>query len=152
MCAAWVSTYVPVGLDLEVMLVLGRAALHVHQDHLGSVRQGVEVDALVRLSREVDGDPRSRLFPRTSQVPDALELLDEPPFETPTLYALSTETSKLVEHPGFPGWTELFQLAEYPHETENLASSEEHAATLAALRAELAEHERGIGPRPPGFE
>jgi arylsulfatase A-like enzyme len=76
----------------------------------------------------------------------------EPPFETPTLYALRTETWKLVEYPGFPGWTELFQLAGDPHETENLAGSEEHAAILAALRAELAEHERGIGPRPPGFE
>jgi arylsulfatase A-like enzyme len=76
----------------------------------------------------------------------------EPPFETPTLYALRTETWKLVEYPGFPGWTELFQLAEDPHETENLAGSEEHAEILAGLRAELAEHERGIGPRPPGFE
>ncbi len=76
----------------------------------------------------------------------------EPPFETPTLDALRTETWKLVEYPGFPGWTELFQLAGDPHETENLAGSEEHAAILAALRAELAERERGIGPRPPGFE
>jgi arylsulfatase A-like enzyme len=76
----------------------------------------------------------------------------EPPFETPTLYALRTETWKLVEYPGFPGWTEFFHLAEDPYETENLAGSEEHAAILAALRAELAEHERGIGPRPPGFE
>jgi N-acetylglucosamine-6-sulfatase len=76
----------------------------------------------------------------------------EPPFETPTLYALRTETWKLVEYPGRLGWTELFHLAEDPHETENLASSEEHAATLATLRAELAERERGIGERPPGFE
>jgi len=76
----------------------------------------------------------------------------EPPFYTPTLYALRTETWKLVEYPGYPSWTELFQLAEDPHETENLAGSEEHAATLATLRAELAERERGIGPRPAGFE
>jgi arylsulfatase A-like enzyme len=76
----------------------------------------------------------------------------EPPFETPTLYALRTETWKLVEYPGFPGWTELFQLAEDPYETENLAGLEEYAATLAGLRAELAERERGIGLRPPGFE
>ena len=76
----------------------------------------------------------------------------EPPFYTPTLYALRTETWKLVEYPGYPGWTELFHLAEDPHETENLAGSEEHAATLAALRAELAERERSIGPRPAGFE
>ena len=76
----------------------------------------------------------------------------ESPFETPTLYALRTETWKLIEYPGFPGWTEFFHLAEDPHETENLAASEEHAATLASLRAELAKRERGIGPRPPGFE
>jgi len=76
----------------------------------------------------------------------------EPPFETPTLFALRTETWKLVEYPGFPGWTEFFHLAEDPYETENLAGSEEHAATLAALSAELAKRERGIGPRPPGFE
>ncbi len=55
----------------------------------------------------------------------------EPPFETLTLYALRTETWKLVEYPGFPGWTELFQLAGDPHKTENLAGSEEHAATLS---------------------
>jgi arylsulfatase A-like enzyme len=76
----------------------------------------------------------------------------EPPFPTPTLYALRTETWKLVEYPGFPGWTELFHLAEDPYETENLAGSDEHAATLAALHAELEERERGVGPRPPGFE
>ncbi|MCH8084671.1 MAG: sulfatase [Myxococcales bacterium] len=76
----------------------------------------------------------------------------EPPFPTPTLYAIRTEAWKLVEYPGFPGWTELFHLAEDPYETENLAGSEEHAATLAALRAELTEREREIGPRPRGFE
>jgi len=80
------------------------------------------------------------------------ENFHEPPFNTPTLYALRTETWKLVEYPGFPGWTEFFHLAEDPHEIENLAGSEEYAATLAALRAELAERERAIGPRPPGFE
>ena len=80
------------------------------------------------------------------------EYFYEPPFYTPTLYALRTEAWKLVEYPGYPGWTELFHLAEDPHETANVAGSEEHAATLAALRAELAEHERGIGPRPRGFE
>ncbi|MBW2715889.1 MAG: sulfatase [Deltaproteobacteria bacterium] len=76
----------------------------------------------------------------------------EPPFYIPTLYALRTETWKLVEYPGYPGWTEFFHLAEDPYETENLATSEAHAATLAVLRAELAERARVIGPRPPGFE
>jgi arylsulfatase A-like enzyme len=76
----------------------------------------------------------------------------EPPFETPTLYALRTETWKLVEYPGFPGWTQFFNLVEDPHETENLADSEKHAATLTDLRAKLAERERSIGPRPPAFE
>jgi arylsulfatase A-like enzyme len=73
-------------------------------------------------------------------------------FETPTLYALRTKAWKLVEYPGFPGWTELFYLVEDPHETENLANSEQHATTLAALRVELAESERRIGPRPPAVE
>jgi arylsulfatase A-like enzyme len=76
----------------------------------------------------------------------------EEPYHTPTLYALRSATWKLVEYPGFPSWTELFHLTDDPHETENLAGSAEHAETLAALRAELAERERGIGPRPPGFE
>ena len=80
------------------------------------------------------------------------ENFHEPPHHTPTLYALRTEAWKLIEYPGYPGWTELFHLAEDPYETENLAASEAHAATLAALRAELAERERVIGPRPPGFE
>ncbi len=76
----------------------------------------------------------------------------EPPFHTPTLYALRTEKWKLVEYPGYPSWTELFDLEEDPYETENLASSAEHAATLEALRADLAERERRIGPRPADFE
>jgi len=35
---------------------------------------------------------------------------------------------------------------------ENFYESPFETPTLYALRAELAEHERGIGPRPPGFE
>jgi len=76
----------------------------------------------------------------------------EPPFHTPTLYALRTERWKLVEYPGYPSWTELFDLERDPYETENLAGSAAYAATLAALRAELAQREQRIGPRPAGFE
>jgi arylsulfatase A-like enzyme len=75
----------------------------------------------------------------------------EPPFHTPTLYALRTEKWKLVEYPGFPGWTEFFHLVDDPHEIQNLAGSKAHAATLAALRAELAQREHDIGPRPAGY-
>jgi len=52
--------------------------------------------------------------------------------------AVRTERAKLVEYPGRPEWTQLFDLAEDPHETNNLAASPEAAELLAELRTILA--------------
>lgn len=57
--------------------------------------------------------------------------------DTPTMLAVRTETAKLIEYPGHDQWTELFDLANDPYETTNLAGDAAHAAQLAEMKAEL---------------
>lgn len=56
---------------------------------------------------------------------------------TPTLLAVRTPNAKLVKYPGHDEWTELFDLAEDPYETRNLARDPAHAAQRAELGAEM---------------
>lgn len=68
--------------------------------------------------------------------------------KTPTVLAVRTADWKLITYPDFPGWTELFHVAEDPYEMRNLAGASEHAQQRHALESLLAEHERTLGPRP----
>jgi arylsulfatase A-like enzyme len=52
----------------------------------------------------------------------------------PTLYAMRTTTHKLVKYPGYPEWTEVFDLKADPFEIKNLASD---TALTMKLDAEL---------------
>lgn len=61
----------------------------------------------------------------------------EPNFNPPTLFAVRTTDAKLVLYPGHPEWSEMFNLAADPYETNNLHTLPEHAAMRASLRAEF---------------
>jgi arylsulfatase A-like enzyme len=56
---------------------------------------------------------------------------------TPTLYGIRTETAKLIKYPGHEEWTELFDLANDPYETKNLAKDPSSGALLNDLQARL---------------
>ena len=65
----------------------------------------------------------------------------------PTLFAVRTEGWKLVLYPGYPSWTELYDLDADPGEVRNLAREPELAARVGELSAELRELEQRLGPR-----
>jgi arylsulfatase A-like enzyme len=57
--------------------------------------------------------------------------------QTPTFVAVRTKTAKLIKFPGHDDWTELFDLANDPYETKNLAAEPEYNALLAQMNEEL---------------
>jgi arylsulfatase A-like enzyme len=52
------------------------------------------------------------------------EYFKEPPYTSPTVLAVRTDTHKLITYPGHDEWTELFDLANDPYETKNLVSDD----------------------------
>ena len=48
----------------------------------------------------------------------------ENPYAIPTVFALRTDTAKLIVYPGHPDWEELFDLTADPRETRNLIHDE----------------------------
>lgn len=69
----------------------------------------------------------------------------EYPDVTHDIFAVRTDRAKLVEYPGRPEWTELFDLAADPYELRNLAA--EPAAR--PLRTDLEERLARLRPPPP---
>jgi arylsulfatase A-like enzyme len=55
-------------------------------------------------------------------------------YETPTILGVRTTNSKIVQYPGHPEWTEVFDLAIDSYEQKNLATD---SARRAQLTAEL---------------
>ena len=66
------------------------------------------------------------------------EYFKEPPFGSPTVLAVRTATHKLIKYPGHEEWTELFDLANDPYETKNLADDAELLAKLQTVFDEQA--------------
>jgi len=66
----------------------------------------------------------------------------------PTTIALRSERWKLITYPGYPEWTELFDLDRDPLEMNDLADDPAQREILAQLSARLAELEAEAGPRP----
>lgn len=62
----------------------------------------------------------------------------EYPDVTFDIEAVRAERAKLVEYPGHPEWTQLFDLANDPHEMSNLATAPSAAELLHELRTLLA--------------
>jgi arylsulfatase A-like enzyme len=76
-----------------------------------------------------------------------LDDLEHVPSFLPTNVSLRTSRWKLIEYPGYPQWTELFDLEEDPGEERNLATTEAGALRVESLREELARLESALGPR-----
>ncbi|MGH7129837.1 MAG: sulfatase/phosphatase domain-containing protein, partial [Planctomycetaceae bacterium] len=85
------------------------------------------------------------------QVPDDwrtaffYEYFEENPFPTPTVFALRTETAKLVRYPGHEDWTQLYDLRTDPHEMNNLADDPAQAELRKQLAAEFDRQAEAVG-------
>lgn len=57
-------------------------------------------------------------------------------FGTPTVTAVRTETHKLIKYPGYPQWSEMFDIVNDPYELKNLINEPAHADLRRQLEAE----------------
>jgi len=64
---------------------------------------------------------------------------------TPTTVAVRTPTAKLIRYPGHDEWTELFNLADDPYETRNLARDPAHAGLFARMNADFDRETTAVG-------
>ncbi len=64
---------------------------------------------------------------------------------TPTTVAVRTPTAKLIRYPGHDEWTELFNLADDPYETRNLARDPAHAGLFARMNADFDREMKAVG-------
>lgn len=65
-------------------------------------------------------------------------------YATPTINALRTGDSKLVEYPGHDNWTEMFDLTSDRYEIHNLASDPAHQAQRKQMETELQEQKQAV--------
>lgn len=77
------------------------------------------------------------------------EYVREWAYFNPTVFAARTRDWKLVRYPGYPSWTELFDLRRDPHELVNLAENLEYRDKLEEMSVLLADLQSQAGPRPP---
>ncbi len=69
--------------------------------------------------------------------------------QTPTLFAVRTDTAKLVKYHGRDDLTELFDLRADPYEMKNLARDPAHAALLAKMQGEFDAQLKAVAFRMP---
>jgi len=69
------------------------------------------------------------------------EYFKERNFTSPTVLAVRTENHKLITYPGHEDWTEVFDVANDPYETKNLAGDE---ALLKRLRTTFDKESKAI--------
>jgi arylsulfatase A-like enzyme len=72
-------------------------------------------------------------------------------FAIPTIFAVRTETSKLVRYPGHVEWTEAFDLKMDPYETNNLASDKAHSKLKENLDADFERQTKNAKFRLPDY-
>jgi arylsulfatase A-like enzyme len=73
------------------------------------------------------------------------EYFREDPFPTPTMFAVRTDSAKLIRYPGHEDWTELYDLLADPHEMTNLVDDPAHADLLSRMRAEFQRQSEQLG-------
>lgn len=73
------------------------------------------------------------------------EYFYENKFKTPTITALRTKDKKIIEYPGHPEWTEVYDLAADPFEMKNLAKDEASAALVKSLKSKHDEERQRVG-------
>nr|WP_309690624.1 sulfatase-like hydrolase/transferase [Armatimonas sp.] len=72
-------------------------------------------------------------------------------FAAPTTQAVRTDAAKLVQYPGHPEWTEVFDLKADPYETKNLARDPSAAGLRMALEQEFERQRKAINFEIPAF-
>jgi arylsulfatase A-like enzyme len=75
------------------------------------------------------------------------EYFKEGKYASPTVLSVRTATHKLIQYPGHEEWTELFDLANDPYETKNLADD---AKLLGDLQNVFDEQLNAVDFRMPG--
>jgi arylsulfatase A-like enzyme len=70
-------------------------------------------------------------------------------YATPTLTAIRSGDSKLVEYPGHEQWTELFNLSADRYEIQNLANDPAHLSQRRRMEGQLEEQKRVVDYRVP---
>ncbi|MDP6939819.1 MAG: sulfatase-like hydrolase/transferase [Planctomycetota bacterium] len=76
-----------------------------------------------------------------------LDHLEHVPSFLPTNFCLRTEEWKWIEYPGFPQWTELYNLTEDPLEQRNRVKDPAAREVAAGLGIQLRRAEQALGPR-----
>ncbi|WP_309714491.1 sulfatase-like hydrolase/transferase [Armatimonas sp.] len=72
-------------------------------------------------------------------------------FAAPTTQCVRTENAKLIQYPGHPEWTEVFDLKADPFEIKNLARDPGAAGLRMALEQEFERQRKEIGFEIPAF-
>ncbi|HEY5312327.1 MAG TPA: sulfatase-like hydrolase/transferase [Pirellulales bacterium] len=73
------------------------------------------------------------------------EYFREGRFGAPTVFAVRTDTAKLIKYPGHPEWTEMFDLGADPYETKNLFNDPSAAAMRTELEADYTRQQQAVG-------
>lgn len=79
------------------------------------------------------------------------EYFKERGYDAPTTLALRTNTAKLIEYPGHPKWTELFDLKDDPYETKNLVRDQGSRGLLKKMEAEFNKQKQLVHYRVPPY-
>ena len=79
------------------------------------------------------------------------EYFYEDGFDTPTIKAVRTETSKLIVYPGENEWSELYDLTKDPTESNNIVNKKESGKLKEQLQEELAKQEKATGYVNPSY-
>lgn len=67
--------------------------------------------------------------------------------QTPTMFAVRTDSAKLIVYPNHDNWTELFDLKADPYEMKNLATDPAYQNLRAQLQTELTRQRESAGYR-----
>jgi len=112
----------------------------------------------VSVPKEMQGRSWRPLLERTGSAPIPgwresffYEYFYERNFAVPTIFALRTESSKLVQYPGHSEWTEVYDVKGDPYETNNLAVDEHHASLRQQLTSEFDHQSKSVNFRTPDY-
>jgi arylsulfatase A-like enzyme len=72
-------------------------------------------------------------------------------FAVPPMLAVRTDLAKLIKYPGHDDWTELFDLANDPYETKNLAGDPSAKNLLVKMEAEFDRQAKAVDFRIPEY-